>query len=86
MQNLHIDSSIQNTEQLIRKLVNVPPSIDKAKYDQTKHNDTLRPGNEEPEDRIEESLEQLDILLNGIKQGDKEKEIAKLGEKYGVNI
>lgn len=36
---------------------------------------------------MEESLEQLDLLLNGMKKGDvkaKEQEIAKLGKKYGI--
>lgn len=42
---------------------------------------------EEVEDRLEESLEQLDCLLNGIKAGDakaKEQQIAKIGSKYNL--
>lgn len=76
-----IDTSLQSTEQLIRKLVNAPAGEDaRPQLKQT----LTRPGMEEVEDRLEESLEQLDCLLNGIKAGAKEQQIAKLGSKYNL--
>ena len=58
-----------------------------SKNQSTNMQKTLRPGDDAQEDRLEESLEQLDNLLNGLKQGDaksKEQEIAKLEKKYGI--
>jgi hypothetical protein len=50
----------------------------------------MRPGvNEQLEDQIEESLENLDNLLNNIKSGDhakKEQEILKIGKKYNIEF
>ena len=36
------------------------------------------------EEQIEESLENLDNLLEGLKKGTKEQEIAKLGQKFNI--
>jgi hypothetical protein len=33
---------------------------------------------------LEESLENLDNLLEGLKKGSKEQEIAKLGQKFNI--
>jgi len=45
-----------------------------------------QPGKEENplEEQLEESLENLDHLLEGLKKGAKEQEIAKIGQKYRI--
>ena len=47
----------------------------------TKKQTLSQPGKEDDplEERLEESLENLDNLLEGLKKGSKEQEIAKLG-------
>lgn len=55
----------------------------------SKHN-IMRPGvNDELEDQIEESLENLDNLLTNIKSNDpkrRENEIMKLGQKFNIDL
>lgn len=76
----NIDTSIQNTEQLLRKLVNAPADQSKPTNLPQKSRPS-QPGKEDDplEEQIEESLENLDHLLEGLKKGTKEQEIAKLG-------
>ena len=68
-----IDTSIATTEQLVRKLVNAPTDIKSS--DNLGGKKTLsQPGKEDDplEERLEESLENLDNLLEGLKKGSKE--------------
>jgi hypothetical protein len=69
----NIDTSISNTEQLVRKLVNAPPDS-KATDSNINKKVPAKPGKEDDplEEQIEESLENLDNLLDGLKKGSKE--------------
>ena len=80
----NIDTSIQNTEQLLRKLVNAPAADHKQQSSNNlpPKSRPSQPGKEDDpleEQMIEESLENLDHLLEGLKKGTKEQEIARLG-------
>ena len=81
----NIDTSIQNTEQLLRKLVNAPADLKQSSNLPPKSRPS-QPGKEDDplEEQIEESLENLDHLLEGLKKGTKEQEIAKLGQKFNI--
>jgi hypothetical protein len=68
-------------------MVNAPQSDQNE--NQPKVNKPQRPGFEDApmEEQIEESLENLDNLLEGMKKGNskaKEQEIAKLGKKFNI--
>lgn len=68
----NIDTQISNTEDLVRKLVNAPKS--ERSSNQKMKKGPAKPGKEDDplEEQIEESLENLDNLLEGLKKGSKE--------------
>jgi hypothetical protein len=73
VEKFNIDTKIQNTEQLVRKLVNLPTE-EGVQGKQAGKGKLNRPGVEEKlEEQIEESLENLDNLLNNIKTKDPSK-------------
>ena len=87
----HIDTKIQNTEQLVRKMLHVPDASTNAKVPLHMKKDTsgerlMKPGIESLDElQIQESLDNLDMLLANLnnKQGKKEA-MGKLSDKYGI--
>ncbi|CDW76678.1 UNKNOWN [Stylonychia lemnae] len=97
VEKFQIDTKIKNTEELVRKLVNAPAQSQSNAENAYKNeqllknkNQLMRPGvSEKLEEQIEESLENLDNLLNNMKSKDPQKreaEILKIGKKYNIDF
>jgi hypothetical protein len=66
-------------------LVNAPTDVKSSEHPPSKKVPS-QPGKEDDplEEQLEESIENLDNLLEGLKKGSKEQEIAKLGQKFNI--